>query len=166
MQTEKRKIAVVPGSFDPITLGHLDIISRTADLFDEVVVALGINSEKTYLFAHEERLRFARAALAALPNVRAEFCTGYMVDFARAVGASVLVKGVRNAADLAYEAEMAQVNRTLAPEIETAFLPCRPEFSGISSSRARALIEAGEDLSSVLPEAILDDVAAAISERA
>ena len=114
--------AVCPGSFDPVTYGHLDIIGRAAQLFDEVVVAVGVNQSKSRLFSPEERLEMLTAACADLPNVRVEGFTGLVTDFCSAVGAKALVKGLRSSSDFDYELPMAHMNRALT-EVETVFLP-------------------------------------------
>jgi pantetheine-phosphate adenylyltransferase len=144
MSSQKR-IAVCPGSYDPITNGHLDVISRAASLYDEVVVAV-VNSsvrKSSALFGIEERMRFIAHATEGLENVRAEPFNTLIVDFARAVGAKVIVKGLRAISDFEYELEMNQLNRLQAPEIESLYLMASPQYSFLSSSGVKELATFG-----------------------
>ena len=150
--------ALCCGSFDPITKGHEDIVRRAAELFDEVVVLIARNPKKTCLFSEAIRREFCEKTFADLPNVRVDVWEGIVVDYARKVGAGVLVKGIRGAADLEYENQLAEINRILAPEIETVYLPARPEFAAISSTYARAFLQSGKDCAPLLPQAILNDI--------
>ncbi|HEY7892396.1 MAG TPA: pantetheine-phosphate adenylyltransferase [Solirubrobacteraceae bacterium] len=144
MSTQKR-IAVCPGSYDPITNGHLDVISRAAALYDEVVVAVVNSSARKAhaLFGIEERLRFIEHATAGLQNVRAEPFNTLIVDFARTVGAKVIVKGLRAISDFEYELEMNQLNRLQAPDIESLYLMASPLYSFLSSSGVKELATFG-----------------------
>jgi len=150
-----RTIAVCPGSYDPITNGHLDVIRRAADLYDEVVVAVvnrSVRKEKT-LFAIGERMAFIEAAIADLPDVRAEPFSTLIVEFARHVGAKAIVKGLRAISDFEYEFEMNQLNRRQDPEIESVYLMASPQYSFLSSSGVKELATFGgriDDL--VLPQ--------------
>ncbi|MBO5220938.1 MAG: pantetheine-phosphate adenylyltransferase [Clostridia bacterium] len=150
--------ALCCGSFDPITKGHEDIVRRAARLFDEVVVLIARNPDKTGFFSEEVRRGFCEKTFADLPNVTVDVWDGIVVDYARKVGASVLVKGIRNTADLEYETQLAEINRILAPEIETVYLNARPQLSALSSTYARAFLRSGKDCSPLLPEAILQDI--------
>ena len=150
--------AVCCGSFDPITKGHEDIVRRAAALFDEVVVVVARNPDKNYFYSHNERVGFCEKTFADLHNVSVVLWDGIVVEYARSVGAQVLVKGVRNVSDLEYETHLAEINRMIAPDIETVYLPARPELAAISSTYARAFIRSGRDCSAVLPKAILDDI--------
>ncbi|MBP3300858.1 MAG: pantetheine-phosphate adenylyltransferase [Clostridia bacterium] len=150
--------AICCGSFDPVTKGHEDLIRRASRLFEEVVVLIARNPDKTGFFPEETRRRFCEKTFADLKNVSVDVWDGPVVDYARRVGASVLVKGVRGSADLEYEQNLAEINRLLAPEIETVLLPTRPQFAAISSTYARAFLTGGKDPSALLPEAILNDI--------
>lgn len=150
--------AICSGSFDPVTKGHEDIVRRAARLFDEVVVLIGRNPEKESFYPEETRRSFCEKTFADLANVTVDVWDGIVVDYAKSVGAGVLVRGVRGTADLDYEEHLAEINRMLAPEVETVFLPARPELAAISSTYARAFIRSGKDCSPVLPEAILIDI--------
>lgn len=149
-------IAVVPGSFDPVTRGHLDIVRRAHELFGDVVVAVGDNTTKNYLFTQDERIELTRAAVAEIsPAIRVDRLTGLLVDFAASVGARAIVKGLRFAGDFDYELQMAHLNSHLAPGIETVFLPAGRRFGTISSSLLRTIAHNGGDISEfVTPEVL------------
>jgi pantetheine-phosphate adenylyltransferase len=153
--TGKPRIAVCPGSYDPITNGHVDVITRTAMLFDEVVVAVVGHSRKTNaLFSLEERLEFIKVATAHLDGVRAESFDTLVVDFATAVGATAIVKGLRAISDFEYEFEMNQLNRAQAPQIESLYIMASPENSFISSSGVKELATFGGNLDSYVHELV------------
>ena len=152
--------AVCPGSFDPITNGHLDIISRSASLFDEVVVATGINQSKSRLFSPEERLEMLREAVAPFANVRVAGFSGLIVDFCREIDAVAIVKGLRGATDYEYELPMAQMNAHLTG-VETVFLPGAISNAFVSSSLIKEVATFGGDISAFVP----DFVAARLTER-
>jgi len=139
------RVAICPGSYDPITNGHVDVITRAAALFDEVVVAVVARSvrKSATLFSIEERLEFISAATAHLDTVRAEPFDTLVVDFARRVGAVAIVKGLRAISDFEYELEMNQLNRRQAPEIESVYIMASPEFSFVSSSGVKELATFG-----------------------
>lgn len=143
------KIAIVPGSFDPITVGHVDLIERAAALFDEVVVAVMINADKTYRFSKEQRLELATLSCAHIPGARVVFDEGMLVDLFDRVGANVIVKGLRNAEDFVYEQRMASYNKEKNPKAETVYLPCAEGYEGITSTVVRRRLDEGlsvEDL--------------------
>ena len=143
-------IALYPGSFDPITVGHLDIIERAARLYDDVVVAVLHNPKKQGAFPVQTRLALIERACAHLPNVRAEFFEGLLVDYARQVGASVVLRGLRAVSDFEYEFQIATTNKRLAPD------------AYISSSGVREIATFGGDVSAFVPPCILNDVQAAL----
>ena len=143
-----KRIAIVPGSFDPLTAGHADVIRTAASLFDEVKVVVLVNSEKSGTFTPEERLTVARAAVAAMKeegigNVTAHLYSGLTADAARELGASFVVKGLRSAADFDYEFGMAEITRRFDSGLTTVFLPSRPEFMHVSSTYVREIIKYG-----------------------
>lgn len=142
------RIAVYAGSFDPLTLGHEDIARRGADLFDELVVAIGINPDKKPLFNADERVAMAREIFADVPNIRAESFTGLTVDFARSLNATVMLRGVRTVSDIESEFTMALANRMMAPDLETVFLMASEQFSHISSTLIKQVALMGRDTSS------------------
>ncbi|MGA3525108.1 pantetheine-phosphate adenylyltransferase [Melissospora conviva] len=145
--------AVCPGSFDPVTNGHLDIIGRASRLFDEVIVGVLINQSKTGLFTIEERIEMLREVTARFGNVRVESFRGLLVDFCRAQEAAVLVKGLRAVSDFDYELQMAQMNLGLA-SVETLFMPTNPQYSFISSSLIKDVAKWGGDISAHVPELV------------
>jgi pantetheine-phosphate adenylyltransferase len=149
------KTALCPGTYDPVTVGHLDIISRCAAMFDEVVVAVVDDSfRKTVLFPSEERACFLEESTKQLPNVRVTVMHNLVVDLARDVGASVLVKGLRALTDFEYEFQMAQLNRKLDPELETMYLMASPEYSFLSSSGVKEIARYGGCVSDLVPDVV------------
>ena len=142
--------ALFPGSFDPFTLGHADIVKRALNLFDEVVIAVGYNENKVGWMPVEERLSTIRRLYAEEPRVIVESYTGLTVDFAKKHGITAIIRGVRTTADFEYEVQLADVNRQLTG-IETIFLPASPQFSSLSSSIVRELAHFGRDISTFLP---------------
>ena len=147
------RIAVVPGSYDPVTLGHLDVITRAAKMYDEVIVAVvnhPLRKAKT-LFGVEERCHFVEEATAHLENVRAQPFSNLIVDFARETGAMAIVKGLRAISDFEYEFEMNQLNRMQAPEIESIYLMSGPQYSFLSSSGVKELATFGGDIDDLVP---------------
>ena len=154
--TPDTRIAVCPGSYDPITYGHLDVITRAAELFDEVVVAVvNASVRKTKpLFGIEERMAFIDDATADLHNVRAEPFSVLVVDYARSLGAKSIVKGLRAISDFEYEFEMHQLNRMQAPDIDTLYLMASPQYSFLSSSGVKEIVTFGGNIDSLVPERV------------
>ncbi len=151
---DKPSIAVCPGSYDPITNGHLDVITRAAGVFDEVVVCVvnaSVRKSKA-LFEVQERLQFIEEATAHLGNVRAEPFDILIVEYARQIGATAIVKGLRAISDFEYEFEMTQLNRRQAPEVESVFLIASPQYSFLSSSGVKELATFGGDIDDYVPE--------------
>ena len=147
------RIAVCPGSFDPITVGHLDMVERAAKIFDEVIVCVSVNAEKRHMFTAEERLAIADAAISHIPNARAEASDMLLVDFARERGACALIKGARGCTDFDWEYQLAQINRDLAPELDTVIFPAYPEHQHVSSTMVREMIRYDRKLENYLPAA-------------
>ena len=162
MVAEKAGTAVCPGSYDPVTFGHLDIISRASAVFEHLIVAVVNQSvrKETILFTAEERVGFIEAAVAELGNVQVKTFDRLIVDFAREHGARAIVKGLRAISDFEYEFEMNQLNRTMAPDIESIYLMSSPRFSFLSSSGVKELATFGGDLTELVP----GDVAARLQE--
>jgi pantetheine-phosphate adenylyltransferase len=150
------RICICPGSYDPITNGHLDVISRCSVLFDEVVVAVvNVSTRKSQpLFGIEERLAFIESATSGLANVRAEPFDILVVDFARQVGAQTIVKGLRAISDFEYEFEMNQLNRMQAPDVDTLYLMAGPQYSFLSSSGVKELATFNGSIDGLVPPAV------------
>lgn len=148
-------IALLPGSYDPITLGHLDIVKRACSFYDEVVVAVMNNDAKSYMFDICERAEMARRATADMPQVRVVADEGVLVDLFDRLGADVIVKGVRNEADLAYEQEMAAYNLARNPRAKTVFLDAATPYADLSSTRVRAMLREGETPNGLLSAAVI-----------
>lgn len=145
--------AVCPGSFDPVTLGHVDVFERAAAQFDEIVVAVLVNPNKSGMFTAEERMELIRESTTHLPNVRVESGTGLVVDFVTSRGLSAIVKGLRSGTDFEYELQMAQMNKHVAG-VDTFFVATTPQYSFVSSSLAKEVATFGGDVSALLPEAV------------
>jgi pantetheine-phosphate adenylyltransferase len=150
------RIAVCPGSYDPVTHGHIDVITRAAEMFDELIVAV-VNAsvrKDNALFPAEERMEFIELATAHLSNVRVESFSTLVVDFARERGAKAIVKGLRAISDFEYELEMNQLNRSLASDIESIYLMASPQYSFLSSSGVKEIATFGGDISELVPEPV------------
>ena len=153
------RTALIPGSFDPITVGHLDVIERAAKMFERVVVAVSENAEKNTMFTANERLEMARAATAHIENVECVTCAGLLSDCARECGAGTIVKGVRGVADFDYEYQLAAIMRSFEPGLDTLYFPARPELSHISSTYARELIRYKCELGAAIPKSVIPLIA-------
>lgn len=149
---------IYAGSFDPVTLGHMDQIKRAAKLCDVLVVAVISNINKNAMFTLEERVRILKRELSDIQNVEVKSFSGFAVDFAEQENATILFRGLRNNADYEYEATMANYNRDLNPEVETVFLPTTPEFSYISSSGVKEIVSFGGDISKYVSERVAEDI--------
>ena len=145
--------AVCPGSFDPVTNGHMDIVGRASRLFDEVIVAVLINKSKSSLFTVDERIEMLTECTADYPNVKIDSFHGLLVDFCRDRGIQVIVKGLRAVSDFDYELQMGQMNHSLA-EVETLFMPTNPLYSYLSSSLVKEVATYGGDVSALLPASV------------
>lgn len=150
-----RNIAVFPGTFDPITVGHVDIVNRASSMFDEIIIAIGVNTKKTTLFDLEKRKEWVKIAFANNPKVRVEAYEGLTVDFCKTVNATFLLRGLRNGTDFDYESHIAQLNKALWNNIETIFIMCNPELSYISSTLVRDLIIHKADYQRYLPVGVM-----------
>lgn len=146
------KLAVVPGSFDPITNGHLDIINRGAAIFGEVNVVVLNNSSKQSLFSIEERMKLIEDATAHLPNVKVETYSGLLMDYAANVNASAIIRGLRAVSDFEYEMQITSMNRLLNPEIETFFIMTKNQYSFLSSSIVKEVAKYGGDIGKLVPQ--------------
>lgn len=156
--------AVYPGSFDPITCGHLDIIKRASRQFDNVIIAVLNNTAKKPMFTAQERVRLIEKSICALPNCRAEYFDGLLVDFVRQKNARTVVKGLRAISDFEYEFQMALLNKKMEPDIETVFMVTNANYSYISSSIVKEIASLGGDYRDLVPAEIYDDVKQKIKE--
>lgn len=152
------KTVICPGSFDPVTKGHMDIIERASRLFDKVVVAVLNNSSKNPSFTIEERIGLLKETTTHLENIEIETFDGLLVDFAKIKGASAVVKGLRAVTDFEYEFQMSMINKKLCPEVETIFLNTSQEYMYLSSSVVKQIAAAGGDISLFVPEEIRDKI--------
>ncbi len=152
------KTAVCPGSFDPITIGHLDVISRASKLFEQVIVLISVNAAKNTAFTLEERVALARKATAHLDNVRVESFDGLLVDYLRALGDCAIVKGLRAVSDFEYEFQMALANKKLYDGAETIFLTAGANHMYLSSSLVKQIAHFGGDISGFVPESIHKEI--------
>ena len=160
------KIAVYPGSFDPITNGHLDIIKRASKVFDKVIVSILVNSSKTPCFEMEERRALIERVMGDLPNVEVDCFEGLLVNYVRKKGAHVIIKGLRAISDFEYEFQMALANTKIAPDIETLFMMTNQEYSYLSSSIVKELASLGGSLEGLVPDEIMQDIIDKVKEHA
>lgn len=152
--------ALVTGSFDPVTVGHMDLIARAAAIFDTVVVGVFVNGAKKYTFTEDERAEMLREACAeyGLTNVTVEICSGLVARYVERNGIDVIVKGVRNSTDFEYERNMAEANKMIYSGAETMLLPANPAHNALSSSLVRTLMQYGEDISALVPVSVMKRV--------
>ena len=163
-QARRPTHAVCPGSFDPPTLGHLDVIGRASGLFDRVTVAVLVNPDKRGMFSLDERLDLLRATAGELPNVDVDTFQGLLVDYCREHGIAAIVKGLRAVSDFDYELQMAQMNHGLTG-VDTLFMPTSPAYSFVSSSLVKQVATYGGDVRHLLPDVVADALAARLAQR-
>ena len=157
--------AIYPGSFDPVTFGHLDVIRRAAELFDEVIVGVLYNSEKSPLFSVEERVNILKEVTADIPNLKVMHFSGLSVNFARSCHAKVIIRGLRAITDFEYELQMAQTNRVLAKDVDTMFLTTSLEYAYLSSTTLKEAAFFGADISQFAPEYVGEKVREKFSQK-
>jgi len=148
------KRAVFPGSFDPITLGHIDVINRAISLFDEIIIAIGVNADKKYMFSLEDRKKHIEDTFLNIPKIKVKTYTGLTVDFCKTEHAGYILRGLRNSSDFTYEQSIAQTNASLA-DIESIFIMCAPALSNISSSIVRDVIRNGGNYTKMVPRSVM-----------
>ncbi|PSL32132.1 pantetheine-phosphate adenylyltransferase [Chitinophaga ginsengisoli] len=153
-----KRICLFPGTFDPITLGHTDVIDRSLDLFDEIVVGIGVNSAKTPMFSLEQRMQWIRDIYSHTPKVKVISYEGLTIKSCKEVGAQFILRGIRSIGDFEYEKAIADVNRMMDSSIETIFLSCSPRYSTLASSLVRDVLKYDGDASQLLPENILREL--------
>ena len=149
-----KRVAVFPGSFDPITKGHEEIVRRSAAMFDEIIVAIGSNTSKINLFTEDQRREWAMSTFADLPNVRVEFFKGLTVDFCRTNNANFILRGIRNSVDFEYEMSIAHMNKAMSNELETIFLAADTQWVSLSSTIVREIIKNKGQVSQFLPKGV------------
>ena len=159
------KVAIYPGSFDPVTLGHLNIIERSAQIFDELIVCVMVNSEKNPMFTADERVELIERVTSHLPNVKVETFSGLLADYAKKKGSCVIVKGLRAITDFEAEFQMALINRTLNPGLDTMFLTAEGRYMYLSSSAVKEIGRYDADPKDFLPEQIIPDFQKRIQEK-
>jgi pantetheine-phosphate adenylyltransferase len=150
------KIALFPGSFDPVTKAHVDILKRSISLFDKVVIGIGINSTKQALLSIEARKKMLEAVFADEPKVEIQTYSGLTVDFCKEIGANYMIRGIRTVSDFEYEKAIAQMNHALVPEIESIFIVSKPGYSSISSTIVRDILRNKGDISQFVPKEVLE----------
>lgn len=156
---EKKQItAIYPGSFDPITLGHLDILKRASTLFDKVIIAVAINSEKKSMFSQNTRAKMIEQVTKNIENIEVDCFTGLLVDYAKQKNAQVIIRGIRALSDYEYEFNMALMNRSLDESITTTFLVAHQNYTHLSSSLVREVASLGGDVSNLVPQFVVDEL--------
>ena len=153
-----QRIALFPGTFDPITIGHLDIIHRALPLFDKLVIGIGRNANKSAMFSEEQRMKWIREIFRDNPKVSVAVYEGLTVECCRKVGANFILRGIRYVNDFEYEKAIADMNRSLDRDIETVFLTCLPQYTSVASTLVRDVIRNGGDARQFLPEAVSKDI--------
>lgn len=153
-----QRIALFPGTFDPITLGHTDIIDRALDLFDEIVIGIGTNSSKTPMFSLEQRIQWIKDIYVHTPKVKVHTYAGLTAKYCEEIGARFILRGIRGVVDFEYEKAIADVNRMMDTKLETVFLSCTPKYSTIASSLVRDVLKYGGDATPLLPEQVLKHI--------
>lgn len=149
-----KKIAIFPGSFDPITVGHVDIVTRAVPLFDEIIIAIGVNTQKKYLFPLEQRIEWIKKVFKDQPTVKVESYTGLTVNYCQQKNAKYIIRGIRSSADFEYEKTIAQLNKMMQPDLDTFLILSSPELSAISSTIVREIIIGNGDTSKFLPKEV------------
>jgi pantetheine-phosphate adenylyltransferase len=153
-----QRIALFPGTFDPITIGHLDIIHRALPLFDKLIIGIGRNANKLAMFSEEKRMKWIQEIFGDNPNVSVAVYEGLTVECCRKVGANFIVRGIRYVNDFEYEKAIADMNRSLDSRIETVFLTCLPQYTSVASTLVRDVIRNGGDARQFLPDAVANDI--------
>jgi pantetheine-phosphate adenylyltransferase len=152
------KIAIFPGSFDPITIGHVDIVKRSIPLFDKIIVAIGVNTQKKYLFSLEQRTEWIKDVFKEYPTIEVSSYNGLTINYCKEIGAQYLLRGIRSASDFEYEKTIAHLNHTMESQIETILMLSPPEYSSISSTIVREIILGKGDVSKFVPKEIVKNL--------
>ncbi len=165
MEGHPVRVGIYPGSFDPVTLGHLDIIRRSAKMVDKLIIGVLNNSKKTPVFTALERKQMIEMVTKDIPNVEVEVFEGLLVDFAKIRKADIIFRGLRAVSDFEYELQMAQLNRNLSPQVDTVFLATSVEYAYLSSSSVREIASYKGNISSMVPEEVLEQIEEKFKER-
>lgn len=152
------KIAVFPGSFDPITIGHVDIVKRSIPLFDKIIIAIGVNTQKKYLFSLERRIHWIQQVFKDYPSIQVTHYNGLTINYCKEIGAQYLLRGIRSASDFEYEKTIAHLNHSMEADVETILMLSPPEYSSISSTIVREIILGDGDVSKFVPKEIVGDL--------
>lgn len=152
------KIAVFPGSFDPITIGHVDIVKRSIPLFDKIIVAIGVNTQKKYLYSLEQRKQWIASVFKDYPTIEVSHYNGLTINYCKEIGAEYLLRGIRSAADFEYEKTIAHLNHSMDADVETILMLSPPEYSSISSTIVREIILGKGDVSKFVPQEIVESI--------
>lgn len=148
------RIAIYPGTFDPLTLGHIDVMERAAPMFDKVVLLIAVNSKKVNMFTYQERVEMSRIALSHLPNVKVDFYPGLTVEYAKLIKANTIIRGIRAVSDFEYEFQIALMNKKLYPSADTIFLAPDEKYTYLNSTIVRELARYSQDVSDFVPEIV------------
>lgn len=159
------RIAIYPGTFDPLTLGHIDVMERAAPMFDKVVLLIAVNSKKVNMFSDHERVEMSRIALSHLPNVEVDFYSGLTVEYARMIKANTIIRGIRAVSDFEYEFQIALMNKKLYPSADTIFLAPDEKYTYLNSTIVRELARYSQDVSDFVPEIVAQKLKEKLADK-
>ena len=159
------RIAIYPGTFDPLTLGHIDVMERAAPMFDKVVLLIAVNSKKVNMFSDQERVEMSRIALNHLPNVEVDFYSGLTVEYARMIKANTIIRGIRAVSDFEYEFQIALMNKKLYPSADTIFLAPDEKYTYLNSTIVRELARYSQDVSDFVPEIVAQKLKEKLADK-
>ena len=159
------RIAIYPGTFDPLTLGHIDVMERAAPMFDKVVLLIAVNSKKVNMFSDQERVEMSRIALSHLPNVEVDFYSGLTVEYARMIKANTIIRGIRAVSDFEYEFQIALMNKKLYPSADTIFLAPDEKYTYLNSTIVRELARYSQDVSDFVPEIVAQKLKEKLADK-
>lgn len=160
-----KKIAIFPGSFDPITNGHVDIVTRSLNLFDEIIIAIGVNTQKKYLFPLEKRIEWIKEVFKDEPKIKVESYNGLTINYCKSRGANYILRGIRSSADFEYEKTIAHLNNTMESTIETILILSKAELSSVSSTIVREIIIGNGDVSKFIPVEIIPSIVNSLTSK-
>lgn len=159
------RIAIYPGTFDPLTLGHIDVMERAAPMFDKVVLLIAVNSKKVNMFSDQERVEMSRIALSHLPNVEVDFYSGLTVEYAKMINANTIIRGIRAVSDFEYEFQIALMNKKLYPSADTIFLAPDEKYTYLNSTIVRELARYSQDVSDFVPEIVAQKLKEKLADK-